>query len=60
MGRNFNLNFVIYRGPRRARQGQKWLCLFEIYAAIGQEPKLKLVGSGMPTLRTDVSTPTPA
>ena len=32
----------------------------EIYAAIDQEPKLKLVGSGMPTLRTDISTPTPA
>ena len=32
----------------------------ELYAAIEQEPKLKLVGSGMPTLRTDVSTPTPA
>ena len=31
----------------------------EIYAAIEQEPKLKLVGSGMPTLRTDISTPTP-
>ena len=32
----------------------------EIYAAIDQEPKLKLVESGMPTLRTDISTPTPA
>ena len=32
----------------------------EIYAAIDQEPKLKLVGSGIPTLRTDTSTPTPA
>ena len=32
----------------------------EIYAAIDQEPKLKLAGSGMPTLRTDISTPTPA
>lgn len=32
----------------------------EVYAAIDQEPKLKLVGSGMPTLRTDISTPTPA
>jgi small-conductance mechanosensitive channel len=32
----------------------------EIYAAIDQEPKLKLVGSGVPTLRTDISTPTPA
>ena len=31
----------------------------EIYAAIDQEPKLKLVGSGTPTL-TDISTPTPA
>jgi hypothetical protein len=31
----------------------------EIYAAIGQEPKLKLVGSGIPTLRTDTSNPTP-
>jgi small-conductance mechanosensitive channel len=31
----------------------------EIYAAIDLEPKLKLVGSGMPTLRTDLSTPTP-
>ena len=30
----------------------------EIYSAIEQEPKLKLVGSGMPTLRTDISTPT--
>ncbi len=30
----------------------------EIYAAIEQEPKLKLVGSGTPTLRTDLSTPT--
>jgi small-conductance mechanosensitive channel len=29
----------------------------EIYAAIEREPKLKLVGSGMPTLRTDISTP---
>jgi hypothetical protein len=27
----------------------------EIYAAIDQEPKLKLVESGMPTLRTDLS-----
>ncbi len=34
--------------------------LREIYAAIDREPKLKLVGSGMPTLRTDISTPTPA
>jgi small-conductance mechanosensitive channel len=32
----------------------------EIYTTINQEPKLKLVGSGMPTLRTDISTPTPA
>ena len=32
----------------------------EMYAAIEQEPKLKLVGSGIPTLRTDISTPTPA
>jgi hypothetical protein len=32
----------------------------EIYAAIDQEPKLKLVESGMPALRTDISTPTPA
>jgi len=31
----------------------------ELYAAIEQEPKLKLAGSGMPTLRTDVPTPTP-
>ncbi len=30
----------------------------EVYAAIEQEPKLKLVGSGTPTLRTDISTPT--
>ncbi len=30
----------------------------EIYAVVEQEPKLKLVGSGMPTLRTDISTPT--
>ncbi len=29
----------------------------EIYAAIEQEPKLKLAESGMPTLRTDTSTP---
>jgi len=29
----------------------------EINAAIEQEPKLKLVGSGIPTLRTDISTP---
>jgi len=34
--------------------------LREIYAAIDQEPKLRLVGSGMPPLRTDISTPTPA
>ena len=34
--------------------------LHEIYAAIDREPKLKLVESGMPTLRTDISTPTPA
>ena len=32
----------------------------EIYAAIDQEPKLKLAGSGMPTLRTDISTSTSA
>jgi len=32
----------------------------EIYAAIDQEPKLKLAGAGSPTLRTDLSTPTPA
>jgi hypothetical protein len=32
----------------------------EIIEVIEQEPKLKLVGAGMPTLRTDVSTPTPA
>ena len=32
----------------------------EIYAAIEQEPKLKLVGSGMPTWRTDITTPTHA
>jgi small-conductance mechanosensitive channel len=31
----------------------------EIYAAIDQEPKLKVVGSGMPSFRTDLSTPTP-
>ena len=31
----------------------------ELYAAVEQEPKLKLVGSGMATLRTDLSTPTP-
>lgn len=31
----------------------------ELYAAIEQEPKLKLVGSGMPALRTKLSTPTP-
>ena len=29
----------------------------ELNAAIDQEPKLKLAGSGMPTLRTDVPTP---
>jgi small-conductance mechanosensitive channel len=34
--------------------------MHEIYAAIDQEPKLKLVGSGTPTLRTDISAPTPA
>ncbi|HTZ40967.1 MAG TPA: mechanosensitive ion channel domain-containing protein [Syntrophales bacterium] len=34
--------------------------MHEIYAAIDQEPKLKLVESGMPTLRTDISTPTHA
>ncbi len=32
----------------------------ELGAAIEQEPKLKLAGSGMPRLRTDLSTPTPA
>ncbi|HEX2993295.1 MAG TPA: hypothetical protein VHP14_00630, partial [Anaerolineales bacterium] len=32
----------------------------EIYAAIDQEPKLQLIGSGTATLRTDISTPTPA
>ncbi len=32
----------------------------EIYAAIEREPKLKLVGSGMPTLRTDIASPTAA
>ena len=32
----------------------------ELYAAVEQEPKLKLVGSGMATLRTDLSTPNPA
>jgi small-conductance mechanosensitive channel len=31
----------------------------EIYAAIDQEPKLKLVGSGIPSFRTDLSTPNP-
>jgi small-conductance mechanosensitive channel len=31
----------------------------EIYSAIEQAPKLTLVGSGMPTLRTDISTPPP-
>lgn len=31
----------------------------EIYAAIDQEPKLKLIGSGTATLRTDIPTPTP-
>lgn len=34
--------------------------MHEIYAAIDQEPKLKLVESGMPTLRTDTSTTSPA
>jgi len=34
--------------------------LREIYAAIDQEPKLKLIGSGIPAMRTDASTPTPA
>ena len=32
----------------------------EIYAAIDQEPKLKLIGSGIPPMRADTSTPTPA
>lgn len=32
----------------------------ELFAAIEQEPKLTLVESGMPTLRTDPSTPAPA
>ncbi len=32
----------------------------ELYAAIDQEPKLKLTESGAPTLRTDIPTPTPA
>ncbi len=32
----------------------------ELYAAIEQEPKLKLVESGRPTLRKDLSTPPPA
>ena len=31
----------------------------ELYAAVEQDPKLQLVGTGMPTLRTDLSTPTP-
>ncbi len=31
----------------------------ELYAAIEQEPKLKLAESGAPTLRTDILTPTP-
>jgi len=34
--------------------------LREIYAAIDLEPKLKLAGSGSPTLRTELSTPTSA
>lgn len=34
--------------------------IHELYAAIEQEPKLKLVESGRPTLRTDLSTPTPS
>ncbi len=32
----------------------------ELYTAIEQEPKLELVESGRPTLRKDLSTPTPA
>lgn len=32
----------------------------EMYAAIEEEPKLNLVGSGIRTLRTDISGPTPA
>jgi hypothetical protein len=32
----------------------------ELNAAIEQEPKLTLVESGRPTLRKDLSTPTPA
>jgi len=32
----------------------------ELQAAIEQGPKLKLAGSGMPTLRADIPTPTPA
>ena len=34
--------------------------IHELYAVIEQEPKLKLVESGRPTLRTDLSTPTPS
>jgi hypothetical protein len=34
--------------------------MHEIYAAIDQEPKLKLAESGMPTLRTDITTRNPA
>ena len=34
--------------------------MHELYAAIEQEPKLTLVESGRPTLRTDLSTLTPA
>jgi len=32
----------------------------ELHAAIEQEPKVKLVGSGTPTLRTDITTSAPA
>ena len=34
--------------------------IHELYAVIEQEPKLKLVESGLPTLRTDLSTQTPS
>ncbi len=34
--------------------------IHELYAVIEQEPKLKLIESGLPTLRTDLSTQTPS
>jgi hypothetical protein len=34
--------------------------IHELYAVIEQEPKLKLIESGLPTLRTDLSAQTPS